>query len=117
NYILKDSKCSFMVTTNEILDKNNDVQKDNIQYFMLDHDLYTNESVDNLLEYMSPDQGAYIIYTSGSTGNPKGVLNTHYNVTRLLDSSKQRFDFDSTDNWILFHSIAFDFSVWEMWGS
>ncbi len=60
---------------------------------------------------------AYIIYTSGSTGSPKGVQVTHVNVGRLLAATQAWFAFDATDVWTLFHSYAFDFSVWEIWGS
>ncbi|WP_198359637.1 AMP-binding protein, partial [Streptomyces fildesensis] len=59
---------------------------------------------------------AYIIYTSGSTGRPKGVVNTHRNVVRLFDATRQWFGFGADDVWTLFHSYAFDFSVWELWG-
>ncbi|HEX7184605.1 MAG TPA: amino acid adenylation domain-containing protein [Thermoanaerobaculia bacterium] len=64
-----------------------------------------------------PDHLAYVIYTSGSTGRPKGVMVTHANVTRLFAATRQRFGFDAGDVWTLFHSLAFDFSVWEMWGA
>jgi amino acid adenylation domain-containing protein len=60
---------------------------------------------------------AYVIYTSGSTGLPKGVLQTHENATRLFSATAKDFCFDQTDVWTLFHSIAFDFSVWELWGA
>ncbi|HXB23008.1 MAG TPA: amino acid adenylation domain-containing protein, partial [Candidatus Solibacter sp.] len=63
-----------------------------------------------------PQHPAYVIYTSGSTGVPKGVLVTHANVTRLFAATEQWFHFDSRDVWTLFHSYAFDFSVWELWG-
>lgn len=58
-----------------------------------------------------------IIYTSGSTGRAKGVLVSHANVSRLFQASKLWFDFTAHDTWTLFHSIAFDFSVWELWGA
>ncbi len=66
---------------------------------------------------VSPDHPAYVIYTSGSTGRPKGVVITHRNVTRLFETSERRFDFGVDDVWTLFHSFAFDFSVWELWGA
>jgi amino acid adenylation domain-containing protein len=64
----------------------------------------------------SPDNLAYVIYTSGSTGKPKGVMVSHRNVSRLLKATESWFRFNSADVWTLFHSSAFDFSVWEIWG-
>ncbi|RMR57009.1 Syringomycin biosynthesis enzyme 1 [Pseudomonas syringae pv. actinidiae] len=65
-----------------------------------------------------PDQvTAYIIYTSGSTGEPKGVQVSHGNVSRLLESTQRAYDFNAQDVWSMFHSIGFDFSVWEIWGA
>ncbi|MFI8716276.1 amino acid adenylation domain-containing protein [Stenotrophomonas sp. NPDC077464] len=64
-----------------------------------------------------PDsQAAYIIYTSGSTGRPKGVVVPHCNVLDLLRATQQEFALVPSDTWTLFHSSAFDFSVWEIWG-
>jgi amino acid adenylation domain-containing protein/FkbM family methyltransferase len=63
------------------------------------------------------DDAAYVIYTSGSTGQPKGVLVTHANVSRLFASTDRWFGFDEHDVWTLFHSSTFDFSVWEIWGA
>jgi amino acid adenylation domain-containing protein/non-ribosomal peptide synthase protein (TIGR01720 family) len=63
------------------------------------------------------DQLAYMIYTSGSTGTPKGVEITHRNVMRLFRATEERFRFDGNDVWTLFHSYAFDFSVWELFGA
>ena len=60
---------------------------------------------------------AYIIYTSGSTGKPKGVVVTHHNVLRLLEQTEPWYGFNPDDVWPLFHSYAFDVSVWELWGA
>lgn len=65
----------------------------------------------------SDDDTAYVIYTSGTTGEPKGVPVRHHHVQALLDGAASVFDFTTDDRWLLFHSIAFDFSVWEMWGA
>ncbi len=64
----------------------------------------------------TPDNLAYVIYTSGSTGKPKGVMVTQANVARLLSETERWFHFNERDVWTLFHSLAFDFSVWEIWG-
>lgn len=66
---------------------------------------------------LRPTSLAYVIYTSGSTGMPKGVMIEHANVTRLITSTDPWFGFDRSDRWLLFHSYAFDFSVWELWGA
>ena len=65
----------------------------------------------------APEDLAYVIYTSGSTGEPKGALISHRNVGRLFDATDAWFRFGEDDVWCLFHSYAFDFSVWEMWGA
>ncbi|MFR9769176.1 amino acid adenylation domain-containing protein [Nocardia sp. SC052] len=62
-----------------------------------------------------PDNLAYVIYTSGSTGVPKGVGVTHRNAVRLFTEARPLFEFGEHDVWTLFHSFAFDFSVWELW--
>jgi len=64
-----------------------------------------------------PDHLAYVIYTSGSTGKPKGTLITHRNVDRLFRTTEPWFRFGADDVWTVFHSLAFDFSVWELWGA
>ncbi|EQB97766.1 hypothetical protein B738_29066, partial [Photorhabdus temperata subsp. temperata M1021] len=60
---------------------------------------------------------AYVIYTSGSTGTPKGVMVEHRNILRLFEATESWYHFDRQDIWCLLHSIAFDFSVWELWGA
>jgi amino acid adenylation domain-containing protein/non-ribosomal peptide synthase protein (TIGR01720 family) len=66
---------------------------------------------------VSPDNLAYVIYTSGSTGRPKGAQLSHRNVARLLGATEPWFGFGPDDVWTLFHSYAFDFSVWEIFGA
>jgi amino acid adenylation domain-containing protein len=81
-----------------------------------DQESIVKEDPSRLTSIACPDNLAYVIYTSGSTGRPKGVMVTHHNVSRLLKSTASWFNFNSTDVWTLFHSSAFDFSVWEIWG-
>ncbi|MDQ6678545.1 MAG: amino acid adenylation domain-containing protein, partial [Acidobacteriota bacterium] len=64
-----------------------------------------------------PAQTAYVIYTSGSTGKPKGCMVTQHNVLRLFTATEKSFHFSPEDTWTMFHSPAFDFSVWEIWGA
>ncbi len=64
-----------------------------------------------------PASTAYVIYTSGSTGQPKGVEVSHSRVARLFAATDAWFGFGERDVWTMFHSFAFDFSVWEIWGA
>ncbi|MBK5511627.1 non-ribosomal peptide synthetase [Pseudomonas sp. TH15] len=66
---------------------------------------------------LTPAHLAYVIYTSGSTGLPKGVMVEHRNVARLFSATQDWFEFNQQDIGALFHSFAFDFSVWEIWGA
>jgi amino acid adenylation domain-containing protein len=65
---------------------------------------------------VSADDPAYVIYTSGSTGRPKGVVVPHRNVIALVDATRDEYALGSSDVWSLFHSSAFDVSVWEIFG-
>ncbi|MGD2089268.1 MAG: amino acid adenylation domain-containing protein, partial [Candidatus Aminicenantes bacterium] len=75
------------------------------------------DSPTHLTQITHPTQLCYVIYTSGTTGQPKGVLIEHKNLVRLMVNDKNPFNFDSHDVWTLFHSLCFDFSVWEMYGA
>src|SRR6202000_1717933 len=61
------------------------------------------------------DDIAYLIYTSGTTGVPKGVAISHHNVIALLASVAA--DIERAGVWTQWHSLAFDVSVWEIWGA
>ena len=65
----------------------------------------------------APDDIAHIIYTSGTTGVPKGVAVTHHNVTRLFDCLDVGLELAPGQVWTQCHSLAFDYSVWEIWGA
>ena len=75
------------------------------------------ESDEDPCEHARPGDLAYVIYTSGSTGQPKGCLVTQQNVQRLFAVTEPLFGFGPGDVWTLFHSSAFDFSVWEIFGA
>lgn len=82
-----------------------------------EEELINAQSTDNPRSQATDGSLMYVIYTSGSSGKPKGTLVTHGNVLRLFAAARDCFDFNESDVWTLFHSVAFDFSVWEMWGA
>ena len=69
------------------------------------------------LTLAQPGNACYVIFTSGTTGRPKGTTVIHDNVTRLIGAARQRLEIGRGDVWTMFHSLAFDFSVWEIWGA
>ncbi|MFJ9902463.1 amino acid adenylation domain-containing protein [Streptomyces sp. NPDC101152] len=75
------------------------------------------EGVEALTSDTDSEDLAYVIFTSGSSGTPKGVQIEHRNVVRLFTATAGVFGFDENDVWAGFHSAAFDFSVWEIWGA
>ena len=111
NYILNDSKAKIVLFDEPLAEG---IEVNEIIHFDVSAWDYQGEELN---ETIAPNQLAYVIYTSGTTGNPKGVLIEHRNVTRLLFTNKSLFDFSEDDNWSLFHSYCFDFSVWEMYGA
>ncbi|MGG1652503.1 amino acid adenylation domain-containing protein [Paenibacillus sp. NRS-1780] len=112
-YTLEDSEASFILVDDPCRIAANYIG----QVIALHDDQWTQESGQALAELNTPCSRAYIIYTSGSTGKPKGVMVEHRNVVQLLFNSTNLFDFDHQDVWTMFHSMCFDFSVWEMYGS
>lgn len=117
-YILQDTGLKVVLAEEELLARLREQEID-CQVIRLDgpEPEWSNEPVNRLSSFCVADNLAYVIYTSGSTGRPKGVGVTHRNVTRLMDATGRLFQFEKTDVWTLFHSGAFDFSVWEMWGA
>lgn len=115
-FIIEDSRAKVLVTRQELAES--------LTGGPGGKDVLTLEDVekqDDPVRVPTPRAGAanlaYVIYTSGSTGRPKGVSITHRNVLRLFDATETWFTPTHEDTWSLFHSFAFDFSVWELWGA
>jgi non-ribosomal peptide synthetase-like protein len=61
------------------------------------------------------DELAYIIYTSGSTGRPKGVAVEHASICNFVCVAAQVYGIRPDDRVYQGLTIAFDFSVEEIW--
>ena len=113
-YILEDSRTKLVLTQARLEETlvNTKAKVVFIDTLEIEENKTSNPEVEVSINNM-----AYVIYTSGSTGKPKGVMLEHANVDRLFQASQEEFSFDENDSWTLFHSFAFDFSVWEIWGA
>jgi len=63
-----------------------------------------------------PDDLAYVIYTSGSTGRPKGVMIDHRGAVNTIIDINERFGICPSDRVLSVSSLAFDLSVWDIFG-
>jgi amino acid adenylation domain-containing protein len=113
--ILNDARPAVLLTEDLLVDR---LPAHDAQQVFLDREFAAGsfEEDEEIESRAGPENLAYVIYTSGSTGKPKGVMVTQANVARLLSATAEWFRFNENDVWTLFHSLAFDFSVWEIWG-
>lgn len=61
------------------------------------------------------DELAYVIYTSGSTGRPKGVAIEHGSICNFVRVAAEVYGATGEDRFYQGMTIAFDFSVEEIW--
>ncbi|MBJ9978441.1 amino acid adenylation domain-containing protein [Pseudomonas sp. S75] len=114
SYMIEDSGIALLVTQERLL---GDLSVPSSVRSVLLDDALEGYSDENPEHFTQPANLAYVIYTSGSTGKPKGTLLPHHNVLRLFKATEAWFSFGESDVWTLFHSYAFDFSVWEIFGT
>lgn len=117
-FILKDSRSQCMISHSTYIAALHPALCQAIRLIVVDvySESIAQKSVSNPNIPCSIDQLMYVIYTSGSTGRPKGVMIEHRNVTSLFYGANACMVLKPSDIWTLFHSVAFDFSVWEIWG-
>ncbi|MBW0787652.1 amino acid adenylation domain-containing protein, partial [Pseudomonas aeruginosa] len=114
-HILDDSGVRLLLTQGHLLERL--PRQAGVEVLAIDGLVLDGYAESDPLTTLSADNLAYVIYTSGSTGKPKGTLLTHRNALRLFSATEAWFGFDERDVWTLFHSYAFDFSVWEIFGA
>ncbi len=115
-FILEDSTAPILITTQALTEN---LPSYSGQRVLIDTDAQqiAQQEQHNLNISINDSNIIYVLYTSGTTGKPKGCLVTHANVSRLFSATDADFNFNEKDVWTLFHSYAFDFTVWEIWGA
>ena len=114
DFMLKDSKCKFILSSANLKDKLK--KHHNVIFIDLSDDTLYTYSKNNLNITMSDDPCAYIMYTSGSTGNPKGVMVSNKNVVRLVKNTNF-IEFKENERILQTGSIVFDACTFEIWGA
>ena len=109
NKMLLDCGAKLLLTTQKCKEELNDT----ILVVPLDRD-YSEESSDNPVVKLLPDNLCYIIYTSGSTGVPKGVGVRHVSFVNVLNSFRESTLFNNKDSLLSITTIGFDISLLEL---
>ena len=113
-FMLEDSQVAVLVTTRSLASRLPGVAA---TLLCLDAEPLSGHSEADPAGGASPENLAYVIYTSGSTGQPKGVAGQPRQRGPAVRGDRSLVPLRPADVWTLFHSYAFDFSVWEMWGA
>ncbi|WP_415823266.1 amino acid adenylation domain-containing protein, partial [Mycobacterium senriense] len=110
-FVLGDCAPIAVVTTADVRSR---LERSGLPLIDIDDPAVTTQS-ETALPAVGAENIAYIIYTSGTTGTPKGVAVPHHNVTQLLETLDGQLGLGQV--WTQCHSLAFDFSVWEIFGA
>ena len=94
-YILEDSGCKLVLTTQAILVRRSDLFANiaDLQVAVVEASRAAeHQSQSNLNVEVDPHDLAYVIYTSGSTGRPKGVMIENHNLVNFVDDDDKNHE-------------------------
>jgi non-ribosomal peptide synthetase-like protein len=116
-FVLADAKVKTVVSTSAFEDK---LAEFDVNLVFLDtgkHDIDVKPHGWLAAREVAPpvDQVCHIIYTSGTTGNPKGVVIEHPSICNFVRVAAEVYGFRPGDRVYQGMTIAFDFSVEEVW--
>jgi len=116
DYIIGDAQLSTVITNRAAVDTGLELgsgmiclDSESIKNTLSTYADYNPAVVDLRVEHL-----AYMIYTSGSTGQPKGVMQTHNTLSRLLQACELSGEITAPLRTSCFTSVAFDVSVQEI---
>ncbi|MBG1264949.1 amino acid adenylation domain-containing protein [Nostoc sp. WHI] len=112
-FVIEDTQLPILLTQQHLLES---IPQHQAYTVCIDSDWQNiaQQSVDNPVCEVQPDNLAYVIYTSGSTGKPKGVAIEHRNTVALIDWARKFFTPEQLKGVLGSTSICFDLSVFEL---
>ncbi|MFB0833643.1 AMP-binding protein [Arthrobacter halodurans] len=114
-YILEDAGVNLVLTLSHLRARLPDT---GVRVVCLDEDDRSIAAADRTrpgLRETADDALAYIIYTSGSTGRPKGIAVNHSSTCNFVLVAAENYGYRPGDRVYQGMTIAFDFSVEELW--
>ncbi|WP_442940787.1 non-ribosomal peptide synthase/polyketide synthase [Nostoc sp.] len=111
--ISQDSQFSVLITEQKLL---NSLPVQDVKIIVLDTEsgMLTNQSQENPVSEVEPENLACILYTSGSTGKPKGVMLAHEALVNHSSAISEVFGLTSCDRVLQFASFSFDVAAEEI---
>ncbi|AUT02778.1 non-ribosomal peptide synthetase [Nostoc sp. CENA543] len=111
--ILEDTQTPILLTQTDLQNRL-PINNQTVVNFDTDWEIISQNSQDNLLTEVTPENLAYIIYTSGSTGTPKGTEVPHRSFIGFM-FGVDYIHFDENQVWLQHSSISWDGLTLEMW--
>ncbi|WP_225895366.1 non-ribosomal peptide synthetase [Dendronalium phyllosphericum] len=115
-FVLQDTQTPVILTTARLL-KSLPAHQAQVVCLDSEWEMLTQNSLENLVCEVTPDNLIYIIYTSGSTGQPKGVMIPHRGIYNQLQWRQTTFELTQADKVLQNISLSFDPSVWQIFWS
>ena len=118
-YMLSDANVHLLLTTETLLLASSQIAEiaKNQEIVCLDSDweMISQQSDENPVSPVKPNNLAYIMYTSGSTGKPKGVMMEHLALSNLIDWHLESRTVGVTT--LQFAPLSFDISFHEIFST
>ncbi|RMD89983.1 MAG: amino acid adenylation domain-containing protein [Calditrichaeota bacterium] len=114
-YMLKDTGASIIISQQSLIEK---LPVGRAKIICLDTEWkqIEQESTENPVNQVTPNNLAYVMYTSGSTGHPKGICVPHKAVVRLVCNTDY-INLKSSDRIAQASNASFDAVTFEIWGA
>ncbi len=111
-YMLEDSQAVLLVTQPEWIG----TVAGHLPVITVRDEAVAEQETTNLGALSTSDDICYIIYTSGTTGKPKGILNTHANISRVVKETNY-IEISPESTFLQLSNYAFDGCTFDTYGA